>query len=150
MNSWTIVMSFLAWRSWLHCYLLAYIMGECRQEGHIWFLPSFKFMPKKMFLFFWVQWFNATQVVYCCVWVQTLFQSVTNGKEKFSRLLFCRLKSDCRRTLGTESVRILKSTAQDPCISDGYNFLIHLKKAPQTQLSSLCICLFLLECYDCM
>ncbi|XP_060732065.1 splicing factor 3B subunit 1 isoform X4 [Tachysurus vachellii] len=29
-------------------------------------------------------------------------------------LLFCRLKSDCRWTLGTESVRILESTAQDP------------------------------------
>lgn len=41
------------------------------------------------------------------------FQSVTNGKEKFSRLLFCRLKSDCRWTLCTESVRILESSAQD-------------------------------------
>lgn len=63
---------------------------------------------------------HATQVVCLYMWVPTLFQSVTNGKETFSRLLFCRLKSDCRRTLGTESVRILESTAQDPCISDGF------------------------------
>lgn len=67
------------------------------------------------------------------------FQSVTNGKEKFSRLLFCRLKSDCRRTLGTESVRILESTAQDPCISDGYIFSL---KEHRATTALLCICLF--------
>lgn len=108
------------------------------------FFYFYGYAPRRYFVL-WVPLINATQVVFCYVWVQTLFQSVTNGKEKFSRLLFCRLKSDCRGTLGTESVRILKSTAQDPCISDGYNFLIHYKKTSQPQLFSLCICLFFIR-----
>ena len=70
------------------------------------------------------------------------FQSVTNGKEKFSRLLFCRLKSDCRRTLGTESVRILESTAQDPCISDGFTFSFVSLNEHRATTAHLCICLF--------
>lgn len=74
-------------------------------------------------------------VLCVCVRVQTIFQSVTNGKEQFSRLLFCRLKSDCRWTLGTESVRILESTAQDPATT--------LMAISSPYHKALCTCLFL-------
>jgi len=91
---------------------------------------------------------NRTGGMQLCVWVQTLFQSVTNGKEKFSRLLFCRLKSDCRGTLGTESVRILESAAQDPASVMAISSPYLLLKATET---SFCTCLFLMyDCKECL